>query len=410
MAETLAIHGGPKVREKPFPTWPVVDGRDEAALLEVLHGGTWGVRAKKTREFERAFAAYQGCEYGVAVCNGTAALYVALMAAGVQAGNEVIVPPYTFLATASAAVQANCVPIFVDIHPETGCIDPALIEAAVTPRTKAIIPVHLGGRPADMDPVVDIARRHGLTVIEDCAQAHGAEYKHRRAGSIGDLGCFSFQSSKNLTSGEGGMIVTNDAKLHERCESIHNCGRMDRGEWYGHHIFGVNLRMTAFQSALLLAQMTRLDEQTDRRNRNGTYLDEHLAAIDGVRPQPGGYGLTRHAYHLYDFRYDADAFDGLPRERFVAAVQAEGIPVIGAYGLPLHRQPWFQRLDFGPYTAWRQTRPDLDYTAVECPVCEETCRTACWLTQSTLLAATEDMADIVAAVRKVREHRGELAE
>jgi dTDP-4-amino-4,6-dideoxygalactose transaminase len=405
----LAIHGGPKVRPRPFPRWPVAGREEEQALLAVLRDGNWGLGSERIRAFEAAFAAYQGCRYGVTVCNGTLSLYVALLAAGVRAGDEIIVPPYTFLATASAAVQANCVPIFVDIRRDSCCIDPDRIAPAVTPRTRAILPVHLGGRSADMDAILAVAREHDLAVIEDCAQAHGAEYNHRRVGSLGQMGSFSFQSSKNLTSGEGGIIVTNDPRLHERCESIHNCGRLAQGQWYGHHVFGANLRMTAFQASLLLAQMRRLDAQAKTRSANAAYLAGKLAAVPGIEPLGGGDKVTRHAWHLFIFRYDAEAFGGASRARFIEAVRAEGVPVSAGYGLPLYRQPWFQRLDFGPYTAWRQTRGELDYGRFECPVCEEMCAVGCWLPQHVLLGGREDMDDIVRAIAKVHDARGGLA-
>jgi dTDP-4-amino-4,6-dideoxygalactose transaminase len=396
MPEKLAIHGGPKTRDRPFPSWPVFGPEEEDALRQVLHGGKWGLGGEQVPAFERAFAEYQGCRHGVAVCNGTIALHVAVLAAGVQAGDEVIVPPYTFLATASAVVAANAVPVFVDIDPETCCIDPDGIEAAITPRTRA------------MDRILAVARRHGLVVIEDAAQAHGAEYQHRRVGSLGDMGCFSFQSSKNLTAGEGGMVVANDDSYAERCRSIHNCGRTDRGGWYDHHVYGANFRMTAFQAAILLRQMKRLDEQTDRRNRSAERLNATLAEIPGIDPLARGRGETRHGCHLYVYRYDAEAFGGVPRERFLEAARAEGVPTVAGYGVPLYEQPWFRELRFGPYTGYRHTRPELDYRSVDCPACREACRTCCWLPQSVLLGTPADMDGIVRAFRKVYDAREEL--
>lgn len=409
MAGELALHGGPRVRNKPFPSWPVYGEAEEKALLDVLHSGTWGRQeGTQVAALEQEFAAYQGAKYGVAVVNGSVALWVGLMAAGIQEGDEVIVPPYTFQATAVSVIEANAVPIFVDIHPDSYCLDPDLIEDAITDRTRAIIPVHFAGQAADMDAIMAIAHKYELVVIEDAAHAHGATYHNQGLGAIGDMGAFSFQSSKNLTSGEGGMVLTNSEQYERLARSVHNCGRMPDGAWYAHYIMGSNFRMTEFQGALLRAQLTRLEEQTRTRDANGRYLNEKLAEIPGIRPFPRGQGETRHSYHLYMFRYDAADF-GVPRERFLEALRAEGVPCSPGYGLPLYRQPLFEQLAFGPFTGYRHTRPDLDYTKVFCPVSERACREeAVWLTQSLLLGTEEDMNDIVKAVSKIYEHRQEL--
>jgi dTDP-4-amino-4,6-dideoxygalactose transaminase len=288
--------------------------------------------------FERRFADYVGARHAIAVCNGTVSLRIALMAAGIQACDEVIVPPYTFLATATAVVEANATPVFVDIDRETFNLDPKQIEAAVTPKTRAIIPVHLGGLACDMDAILRVAKKHELTVIEDAAHAHGSEYKGRRVGAIGDMGSFSFQSSKNLNSGEGGIITTNDDELAAKCRSIHNCGRIEGGTggaWYEHHVMSANYRLGEFAGAILNAQLDRLDEQTDRRDANGRYLDERLAEIPGITPQRRGAFATRNAHHLYLMRYDEKVF-GVPRGRFIDALVAEGVPMSSGYVLPLY--------------------------------------------------------------------------
>jgi dTDP-4-amino-4,6-dideoxygalactose transaminase len=406
MRKRLALYGGPPVRERPFPVWPVYGSEEESALLEVLRSRKWGrIDGTRTADFERVFAEYQDCTYGVAVFNGTVALQLALLAAGIGEGDEVIVPPYTFLATATSVMLCNAVPIFVDIDPQTYCIDPEAIEPAITDRTKAIIPVHLGGQAADMDRILAISRAHGLMVIEDCAHAHGAEYKGRRVGSLGDLGCFSFQSSKNLTSGEGGIVVANDEELAGTCRSMHNCGRVPGGAWYDHRALSLNLRMTEFQAALLQCGMERLDAQIERREANGLYLNDALSEIPGIDPLPRGHGETRHGYHLYTYRYDEAAFGGVPRGLFVEALRAEGIPSVSGYDVPLYHQRIFVDRVFGPYTGYRTTRPEIEYADVTCPACEQACREGCWLTQSMLLGTREDMDDIVTGIRKVYEHR-----
>ena len=407
----LAITGGEPVRSAGFSGWPIYGKPEEEALLRVLHSGKWGRQdGQEAATFERRFAEYHNADYGVAVANGTVALRIALLAAGIQAGDEVIVPPYTFLATASAVLEVNATPIFVDLEPDTYNIDPEQIEKAITSRTKAIIPVHLAGLPADMDAIMSIARRHDLVVIEDAAHAHGAEYKGRRVGSIGDLGCFSFQSSKNLCSGEGGIITTCNDRLYETCQSMHNCGRVPGGAWYEHHVICGNYRLSEFQGAILNCQFDRLEEQVQRREENGKYLAGLLSQVPGIKPQARGPETTRHGYHLLIFRYDPSVY-GVPRGTFIKALGAEGIPAAEGYVIPLHRQVLFTNKAFGPYTACFDTRPDLDYTKVALPVCDRASSTeGAWLYQSLLLGSKADMDDIASAFEKIYRHRSELAE
>jgi dTDP-4-amino-4,6-dideoxygalactose transaminase len=409
MTDILALNGGPRVREEPFPEWPVYDEMEELALHEVLHSGRWGrIDGERVAEFEEAFAAYQDARFGVACCSGTAALRLALLAAGIEEGDEVIVPPYTFVATASAVVEANAVPVFADIEPDTFNIDPEAIERAITPRTRAIIPVHFAGQAADMAHIGEIAGRRGLTVVEDAAHGHGATWRGRKLGSLGEMGCFSFQSSKNLTAGEGGMVLTSSADTERRVRALHTCGRHPEHPWYEHHLIGGNYRMTEFQGALLLAQLARLEEQTRKRDENGLYLNARLAEIPGIRPLTRGHGETRHSYHLYIFRYDATAFDGVPRDRFLEALRAEGIPCSGGYATGLYAQPLFANRAFGPFGGARRGGAQARYDPTGFPACERACAEACWLFQQMLLGARKDMDDIVHAVEKIYEHRKEL--
>lgn len=411
MSEKLAILGGKPVRTKPFPAWPIFGEEDERRLLKALRSGRWGkLDGGEVAEFERRFAAYQGARHGIGVTNGTVSLRIALLAAGLEAGDEVIVPPYTFIATASAVLEANGTPVFADIDPETFDIDPAAAEAAITPRTRAIIPVHMGGLPADMDAIGEIARKRGLAVIEDAAHAHGAGYKGRRAGSIGCMGSFSFQSTKNLTCGEGGIIITSDDALADRCQSIHNCGRLEGGVWYEHHLVSGNYRMGELQGALLNSQMERLEEQAETRERNGRYLAEELAKIPGILPQKRTADCTRHGYHLFLFRIDREAF-GVGREALIEALGAEGVPASGGYPIPLYRQPLFLSRAFGPYAGLPPGRTAPDYSRVSCPSCERICAAeGAWLEQRLLLGSREDMDDIARAFRKIREGREELSQ
>lgn len=261
MPSKLALLGGTPVRTRPFKSWPVFGKAEERRLLHTLRSGKWGkLHGQEVAELENRFAAMHGCKHGIGVVNGTVSLRIGLMAAGLGAEDEVIVPPYTFFSTASAVIEANAVPVFADIDLETFNLDPAAVEAAITPRTRAIIPVHFAGQPADMDAIMAIAGKRNLVVIKDAAHAHGASYKNRPVGSLGHLGSFSFQSSKNLTSGEGGIITTNDHSLAEACRSIHNCGRIPGGLWYEHHVISGNYRLGEFQGAILNAQLDRLEE------------------------------------------------------------------------------------------------------------------------------------------------------
>lgn len=405
MREPLALLGGKPIRTRPFPDWPVVGSEEEAAVLRALRSGKWGkLDGAEVATFERDFAEFQGAAHGIAVANGTVSLQIALMAAGIKAGDEVIVPPYTFLATATAVIMANATPVFADIELETLNIAPAAVEAALTERTKAIIPVHFGGVPADMDALMALAQHHNLVVIEDAAHAHGAEYKGRRVGGIGHLGSFSFQSSKNLTSGEGGFITTNDPELAARCRSIHNCGRRPNHAWYEHFAISSNFRLGELQGALLNAQLRRLPAQVQRRLENGLYLVEQLAQLPGIQPQRITPDVTRPAFHLFCFRIDAQQL-GIARHAFLKALAAEGIPCFGGYPFPLYRQPLFLERAFGPYTGCR----GVDYASTVCPNCEAICfELGGWLEHRLLLGSRDDVDDIARAATKVYEHRAAL--
>ena len=410
MADTLAIHGGKPLRSKPFPSWPIFGEEEERRLIAALRSGKWGkIDGNEVTQFEKRFAEYHQAKHAVGVVNGTTGLRMALLAIGIEAGDEVIVPPFTFLATASTVVEVNATPVFADIQLETSNIDPGAVEAAITPRTRAIIPVHLGGLPADMDAIIQIAGRHGLTVIEDCAHAHGASYKGRRVGSIGHMAMFSFQASKNLNSGEGGIVVTSDDELAARLWSIHNCGRRPGRAWYEHFLLGGNNRLSEFQGAILHAQWERFEEQAEAREENGKYLAECLARIPGIYPQVRNADCTRHGYHLFSFRIDPAEF-GIPRKIFLEALAAEGIPAAAAYPVPLYRQPVFEELLFGPYTGYRNARPDLDYRKTSCPNCETISFTqGMWLEHRLLLGSRQDMDDIAGAIAKIHENRDRLA-
>jgi dTDP-4-amino-4,6-dideoxygalactose transaminase len=407
MNEMLALLGGPAIRTRPFPAWPIFGEAEEQRLLQTLRSGDWGrLDGDEVVQFEHRFAAMHGCRHAIAVANGTVALRIALLAAGIRASDEVIVPPYTFVATATAVVEANAVPVFADIDLHTFNLDPEAVRRAITPRTKAIIPVHFAGQPADMDALGAAAREHDLIVLEDAAHAHAASYRGRPAGSLGHLATFSFQSSKNLTSGEGGMITTNDSALADACRSIQNCGRVPGGVWYEHHVVSGNYRLGEFQGAILNCQIERLEEQTNVRDRNGRALASRLAKLPGLHPQARPDDCTRHSYHLFMMRLDPAVF-GASRAAVLRALEAEGIPCSAGYGYPLPDQPLFRNKAFGPYLA--DAAPGLDYSAVHCPNSDLICREqAVWLGQNLLLGDASDIDDIANAFEKVHEHRDAL--
>ena len=302
-----------------------------------MRSGVWGsIDGTFVKDLEREFAAVHDARYGVSTVNATMGLSVAMKAIGIGSGDEVLVPPYTFIATASAALMLGAVPIFVDVDPETLLIDPARIDDLVTPRTKAIVPVHHGGSPADMDGVMAAARRHGLRVIEDAAQAHGAAWRGQPVGAIGDIGVFSFQSTKPVNAGEGGMMLTNDAELDEMLWSLRNVGRRRGGAWYEHVRLGWNLRMTEFQAAVLIAQLRRMPEQQAQRARAAKELDRLMGQIPGVAQVKVPDGVTAHSWYTYHWRWLGEAEGGLPKADFAKALAAEGIPVFAGY-VPLNR-------------------------------------------------------------------------
>lgn len=401
MTSQLAINGGKKTVEKTF-NWPIFDETEVQAVTDIVRSGKWGnPDALDTVEtFEKEFAAFCGSKYAISCVNGSVSLRLALIACGVKPGDEVIVPPYTFIATASIVIEANCVPVFVDIDPETYNMDPLAVEAAITPRTKVIIPVHFGGQACDMDSIMAIAKKHNLRVIEDAAHAHGAEYKDLKLGSIGDVGSFSFQSSKNLTSGEGGIVVTNDDELYKTMHSLRNVGRIEGGQWYEHYNPGCNYRITQMQAVLLSAQLKRLEEQTETRNTNGLYLSELLSKIDGISPLTRGHGETLHCYHIFIFKYDKSKFNNLPRVEFANMLAAEGVPSFKGYPEPLYKQPLFQQKNWLCYAI----PEEVDYTQVKCEVAEKACyEEAIWILQHAMLGTKEDMESFAAAILKIQE-------
>lgn len=420
----LALKGGSPVRDvkrNPWPRWPVWDGRYELALLDVLHSGVWSYNGPKEQQFNQAFAEFIGVQHALSAVNGTVTLQLALEACGVGHGDEVIVPGLTWQATAAAALDVNAVSILVDVAPETWCIDPSRIVEAITPRTKAIIPVHLYGNFADMDAIMDIAKKHNLWVIEDCAHKHGGQWAGKKAGSIGHIGSFSFQLSKLMTAGEGGALTTDDPELYEKLDALRNCGRRpeqdadDKGAGVygdeGNFIQSGNYRITDFQAALLLEALRDLPDQTRRRDTNAKYINARLSNIRGVLPMQRDAREEVEAYFNFAFRYDREQFKGVSVERFRAALGAElGCPVEASYE-PLnacslycpHTKPWRHKLSDAYFE-------QIDPTRFELPVCERVYgeESVCFH-HTVLMGDTTDMDMILEAIEKVYSNADDLA-
>jgi len=407
--QKLALLGGEPVKKTPFPSWPFYDEKERQALMEVLESRVWWrTPGTRTLKFEQDFAAYQQARYGIAVTNGTAALEVAIAALGIGPGDEVILPDFTFIATAGAVLFTGALPVLVDCTPDTYCIDPELVESAVTERTKAIIAVHMGGHPANLDGLLQIARIHNLALVEDSSHAHGTEWKGRKIGAIGDIGTFSFQASKLMTAGEGGMVLTNREDLEIRARSVHDCGRMP-GEWfYSHYIYGSNYRLSEWQGAVLSQQLTRLDEQAAIRTSNSAYLDKVLPTIEGLTPQALDHRCTRNGHYAYIFHYDKSAFAGLPIEKFIQAFNAEGFPTQASYP-PVHDLAVFQNGEYRKRLLTEAAHEEHAFLQGYFPNTQRAAWETVWLPQPVLLGSKDEMSLVVEAIKKIQAQAKELA-
>jgi dTDP-4-amino-4,6-dideoxygalactose transaminase len=405
----LAILGGDPVRRAPFSRWPQSLPSDATRLQQVLESGHWGgfpVPSPHAREFAEKFADLHGARYGLCIANGTIALLAALQAAGIRFGDEVIVPAYTWDGTATAVLFAGGIPVFADVDPDTYCLDVASTASAVTPRTRAIIPVHLAMRFTDMNALSALARKHNLKIIEDCAHAHGGQFEGRGAGSMGDLGCFSFQESKLMTAGEGGIVLTSDLAHFEHLQSQVNCGRASLTDQYQQQVLGSNYRMTEWQAAMLIGQLEMLPSLAEMRARRAQQLSAALSSMDGVRPLPPQAGIMRETNYCYVFQYRNAR---VSRDLFCAALEAEGIPCDGRFYEPVYRSDLF--------CASPEISPQLkgvDYSTTHCPVSERAAYAeAVWLPQFLLIGAgvqgDRDVDDVASAVAKVLRHTDDLS-
>jgi dTDP-4-amino-4,6-dideoxygalactose transaminase len=409
MSETkLALEGGEPLRRRPFPKWPRNGPEEERALIEVLHSEHWGGYSRKVQELETALARMHGTRYAISCANGTVALEVALRAIGIQCGDQVIVPAITFVATATAVLLCHGVPVFVDIDPESLNLSPAAVDAAVTSRTRAIIAVHFGGRPAEMEALGEIARRHRLALIEDAAHAHGASWRGTPVGNFGAAATFSFQEYKLVTAGEGGAVVTNSEGIARKVWNYCNHGRRQGEGFYEHFSLGSNYRLSGFQAAVISRQLEKLPEETRRRQENMRRLRDGLSSIAGLDTTPEDDRVTANPHYLVTLRYDPGEFAGVDRNLFIRAVQAEGIPVKAPYPYPLYRNPLFRKESLPPCQcgAWKAAQ---DYESLFLPESERLCETGIWLDHSLFLGSGEDVDDILSGFGKVKRLAQTLA-
>ena len=413
---TPTILGGAPVwdpKQKPkWSEWPIWNREtDEPPVLEVLRSGVWS-RSKVVTQFENEWAKTIGAKRCLTTVNGTNAMICSLVNLDVGGGDEVIVPPYTFIATPQAVLQAGAMPVFVDTDPETFQMDVNKIEEKITSRTRAILPVHIAGLPSDMERIMQIAKKHNLVVVEDACQAWLAEINHKKMGTFGDAGCFSFQNSKNIPIGEGGAIVSDDEEFMDRCYSYHNYG-ISHGSMIGKYgsgpaMFGTKLRMTEYQAAIGLAQLKRLEGQTTTRNENAAYLQSKLNDIPGIEPYKLYDHVTRAAFHIFPFRYQKDEFKGLSRTAVIKALNAEGVPCSRGYAT-LNDKPYLQNAFQSKNFKKMYPADMLDFRKYlernHCPQNDKLCNEqAVWFMQELLLGPRSDMDYIVSAIEKIHKN------
>lgn len=397
MNKNLAIMGGKPYKETAFPGWPISDERDKQYLNEVLESGKWWrMTGSKVREFESRFAQLHHVKHCLCVTNGTHAIELALTALGIQSGDEVIVPAFTFISTASATVYSNVKPIFVDVDPDTFCMIPEAFEKAITKKTKAVIPVHMAGQMCDMPRICTIAKKQNIKIIEDAAHAHGAEWDGKKAGTFGDFAIFSFQNGKIMTCGEVGALVTNDTQLYEKAYLIHGVGRPKNDRIYQHLMLGSNYRMNEFSAAILLAQLERLEEQNKKREINAKKLDELFFDFNGITPQKRLPQASLHTHYMYMFYYDKSYFGNLNRQDFVDCLIAEGIPAFIAYPTITETHIFKNECFNNRISSYKAE--DTHNLSNSLKISDE----VVWLPHFTLLGDEQDIVDIAKAIEKIR--------
>jgi perosamine synthetase len=413
-----ALLGGQPVRTKAWPAWPQWNpATDEAQVLKAIRSGVWS-RAGIVTEFEKKWAETIGTKRCLAVVNGTNALIASLVQLNIGGGDEVIVTPYTWISSIQAVLIAGAIPVFVDVDQETFQMNPDKIEAKITPRTRAIMPVHILGLPSNMERIMEIAKKHNLLVVEDACQGWLAEVNHKKVGTFGNAGCFSFSNPKHLPLGEGGAIVSDDDKLMDRCYSYHNMGFPYGGVigaiGSGSVMLGTKLRLTEYQAAIGLAQLGRLDAQTTTRNINAEYLKSKIKNIPGIIPYKLYSNVTRASFHMFAFRDKKEEFQGLSRAKFLKALSAEGIPNLSGYASFLNKQPYienaFQSKNFQKMYSKETLNFDKYAEQNKCPENDVLCEEAVWFMQNLLLASQSDLDDITNAIEKIHKNAGKLNE
>lgn len=409
MTDRPAILGGTPVRAgKSWPRWPQWDETERDLLRQALESGAWSSsEGEQADRWAAEFAGFQGARHGLPLTNGTHTLEAALIACEVGEGDQVIVPALTFVATATAVLAVNAQPVLVDIDADSLCIDAAAADAAITERTRAIIVVHVAGSACDMDALVQLCERRGVSLIEDCAHAHGTRWRGRGAGSFGSFGSFSFEAHKLMTAGEGGALITSDEALRARAWSYANCGRAEGGHWYHHPTYGTNLRMTEWQGALLRAQLMRYPQQHRIREERASLLDAELRAVPGVRPQGGDPRMDSRARYSYVLHYAAHEFAGLSLRGFARALAAEGVVADRSYP-SLHTLELFRAGNLGPRLR-SGAEERLDPVAGDLARADRAAKSTLWLEHRMLLAEPDDVLDIPRAIVRIREHAPAIA-
>ena len=394
----LAINGGKQTKTKAFPKWPYSNEREIKLVGEVFSSGNWWrMTGDKVKAFELDFAALHNVKYCLGVTNGTHALEIALTALGIKHGDEVIVPAVTFISTGSAVIYVNATPVLVDIDPETFCMSPEAFEKAITPKTKAVIPVHMAGHACDMERICAIAKRHNIKVIEDAAHAHGGQCNGKMLGSYGDMAIFSFQNGKIMTCGEGGALITDSEELYKKAFLIHGVGRPDGDRVYEHSVLGSNDRMNEFSAAILIAQQERLSKMNKRRDQNALLLDSLLANTEGIKPQGRKKYATLITHYMYMFYYDPNYFNGVSRKDFVDYLIAEGVPAFICFPV-LSDTTFFKNNDFyGRINVYKQS-PLNDISNAK-----NIASNVVWLPHFTLLGDEQDISEIAKAIKKIQE-------
>lgn len=411
-ARTLALHGGTPVRAKPFSeTWPIIDKHEEKALVKALKSRNWCcLRGNAVYDFEKTFAREMGVPHCVLTNGGTTALRASLAVLDVGPGDEVITTPHTFIATINTITNLHALPVFVDVDPDTGSIDADLIEKAITEHTRAILPVHLAGLPADIEKIMAISKRHNIPVVEDACQSVFSEVDGQKIGTFGTTGCISFQEWKSLVCGEGGAILGHDEEFMRRCAAFINNGRDPKGQQRGYPFPGSNHRMTEFQAAVLTEQFKRFKKQDPTRQKNGRYIEKELAKLPGLTPRKRYTKKTRITYIRFEMDYDREQFRGVPAAQFARAVRAEGIPLEGderRYGGGCHQEKMLEaHLNSRAFqAAFSKARLEKYRQSLRLPVMDEGSsprREMLWMdSKIPFLAKRKDMDDIIEAVHKV---------